>query len=111
MDRAAHQGSVVEHDCESLAAESKVHAGRRILTAVTVTLAIAGILAVYLLRLDPAVGVFNDDGWYLVLAKSLATGQGYRLINLSHSGYHFIRRFFRSCFRFSIVFGRIFPVT
>jgi len=94
MDRASHQGSVIEDDRESLISENKVHAGRRVLTAVTVIAAIAVILAVYLLRLDPAVGVFNDDGWYLVLAKSLATGQGYNLINLSHSGHYFYPPFF-----------------
>ncbi len=29
-----------------------------------------------------SVGVFHDDAMYLVLAKSMATGQGYRYINL-----------------------------
>lgn len=38
-------------------------------------------LAVYLLRLDRVVGLFVDDAWYVLLAKSLATGQGYQLIN------------------------------
>jgi len=37
--------------------------------------------AVYLLRLDKVFGMMLDDAWYLVLAKSLATGQGYTLIN------------------------------
>lgn len=53
------------------------------------------LLAVYLLRLDPVVGMFKDDGWYLVLAKSLATGHGYNLINLpQHSGLYFYPPFF-----------------
>ena len=30
----------------------------------------------------PAVGMFHDDGVYLVTAKALATGQGYRIISL-----------------------------
>ena len=42
----------------------------------------AGIfLAVYLLRMDRIIGLFVDDAWYAMLAKSLATGQGYQLIN------------------------------
>ena len=28
------------------------------------------------------VGVFHDDAMYVILAKSLATGQGYRFLNL-----------------------------
>ncbi len=35
----------------------------------------------YWLRLDHTVGFYVDDAWYLVLAKSLASGQGYTLIN------------------------------
>lgn len=38
-------------------------------------------LTIYLLRLDRVVGLFVDDAWYALLAKSLATGQGYQLIN------------------------------
>ncbi|HEY4086773.1 MAG TPA: hypothetical protein VGM43_12585 [Bryobacteraceae bacterium] len=30
----------------------------------------------------PAVGMFHDDGVYLVTAKALATGHGYRIISL-----------------------------
>jgi hypothetical protein len=43
-------------------------------------------LLIYLLRLDRVVGLFVDDGWYILLAKSLATGQGYSLINSPNSG-------------------------
>jgi len=43
-------------------------------------------LAIYLLRLDPIVGLFVDDAWYALLAKSLATGQGYQLINSPSPG-------------------------
>jgi hypothetical protein len=35
------------------------------------------VLAIYLLSLTPQIGPF-DSAWYLVLAKSIATGQGYR---------------------------------
>lgn len=36
---------------------------------------------VYVLRLDRVAGLFVDDGWYIMLAKALATGHGYTLIN------------------------------
>jgi hypothetical protein len=39
------------------------------------------ILAVYLLRLNPVVGLMVDDAWYLVLAKAIAEGDGFRLIS------------------------------
>lgn len=38
-------------------------------------------LLIYLLRLDRVVGLFVDDAWYVLLAKALATGQGYALLN------------------------------
>lgn len=46
--------------------------------------AIAGlVLLVALLTVTPwPVGAFQDDAVYTVLAKSLATGEGYRMINL-----------------------------
>jgi hypothetical protein len=56
--------------------------------------AIAAIVAVYLLRLDGVVGQFKDDGWYVVLAKALATGHGYTAINLPASGRYFYPPFF-----------------
>lgn len=41
------------------------------------------LLGLYVQRLLlPAVGLFHDDGVYLVTAKALATGQGYRIISL-----------------------------
>ena len=39
------------------------------------------ITAVHVLRLDRVVGLFVDDAWYVLLAKALATGQGFTLIN------------------------------
>lgn len=36
-----------------------------------------GVLAVYVLSLTPHIGP-SDSAWYLVLSKSIATGQGYR---------------------------------
>lgn len=42
---------------------------------------VAGVSAIYVLRLDAAAGLFVDDAWYIVLAKSLAQGDGFRLIS------------------------------
>lgn len=44
------------------------------------------VLMGYLLRIDRVIGLMVDDGWYVVLAKSLATGQGYQLINSPSQG-------------------------
>jgi len=38
-------------------------------------------VAIYVLRLDDVAGMMVDDAWYLVLAKALASGDGYRLIS------------------------------
>ncbi|MEP7340989.1 MAG: glycosyltransferase family 39 protein [Acidobacteriota bacterium] len=43
-------------------------------------------VTVYWLRLDKVFGMMLDDAWYLVLAKSLATGQGYTLVNSPTAG-------------------------
>jgi hypothetical protein len=41
---------------------------------------VAGAIAlIYFLRLNPAAGLIDDDAWYVLLARSLATGGGYRL--------------------------------
>ncbi|HWI18763.1 MAG TPA: hypothetical protein VNT81_13510 [Vicinamibacterales bacterium] len=46
-----------------------------------VTIAIVGII--YWLRLDPYAGLMLDDAWYMVLGKSLAMGEGFRVISSS----------------------------
>ncbi len=38
-------------------------------------------VAVYFLRLDNNVGLMVDDSWYVLLAKAIAEGHGYHLIN------------------------------
>jgi hypothetical protein len=38
-------------------------------------------LFIYVLRLDRVVGLTIDDAWYVLLAKSLATGQGFTVAN------------------------------
>ncbi len=37
--------------------------------------------AIYVLRLDDVAGLIVDDAWYILLAKALANGDGYRLIS------------------------------
>jgi hypothetical protein len=45
--------------------------------------ALLGTFALYLLIIDPnRIGSFYDDSIYVTAAKSLATGQGYRIISL-----------------------------
>lgn len=54
--------------------------------AALIALAYACCFGVYLLRLDPAVGLFVDDAWYVLLAKALASGQGFNVINSPSPG-------------------------
>src|SRR5262249_23071984 len=42
--------------------------------------------ATYALRLDTVWGLFADDAWYVLLAKAIATGHGYTLINAPTPG-------------------------
>ena len=51
------------------------------MTRAAAAAAAAAILAIYGLRLDSAAGLIVDDAWYVVLAKALAQGDGYRLIS------------------------------
>lgn len=46
----------------------------------------AVVLGIYVLRLDQTVGMFVDDAWYVLLAKALATGHGFTLINSPSPG-------------------------
>ena len=50
---------------------------------IALTIAIALTLAAALVAIDPLpIGVFYDDAQYLILAKALASGDGYRFVNL-----------------------------
>lgn len=61
---------------------------------------------IYVLRLDHNVGLMVDDSWYVLLAKSLAEGHGYQLINspvppthpLYPPGYPVLLSLFWSCY-------------
>jgi hypothetical protein len=46
-------------------------------------LVVAALIFAYAVALTaPAIGVFHDDGVYLVTAKALATGRGYNIVSL-----------------------------
>jgi hypothetical protein len=65
-----------------------------LLIGLAVAVAIAFIV-VYTMRLDNVVGLVVDDAWYVLLAKALATGQGYTIINSPTPG---IRPFYAPFF-------------
>jgi hypothetical protein len=44
-------------------------------------LAVSTAALVYLFRMDHVAGLVVDDAWYILLAKALASGEGYRLIS------------------------------
>jgi hypothetical protein len=48
---------------------------------ITWVVVVAAIVAVYLLRLDRAAGLYVDDAWHIVLAQALSRGDGFRLIS------------------------------
>ncbi|MEK7833270.1 MAG: glycosyltransferase family 39 protein [Acidobacteriota bacterium] len=73
-------------EAEATAIQTKDQTTNRKFVFIGFALAAAAFLAVYLLRLDRIVGLFVDDAWYALLAKSLATGQGYQLINSPSPG-------------------------
>lgn len=45
------------------------------------TAAIIAVVAIYALRLDRVAGLVVDDAWYILLAKAIAQGDGFRLIS------------------------------
>lgn len=72
---------------EALAdSQAKPESSNRKFLLISAAVAVLVFLAVYLLRLDRILGLFVDDAWYALLAKSLATGQGYQLINSPSTG-------------------------
>jgi len=83
MTEPANEISTTESPAENGSGDNLPQSGRlRLIGAIS----LIGCLLIYLLRLDRVVGLFVDDGWYVLLAKSLATGQGYSLINSPSSG-------------------------
>jgi hypothetical protein len=54
---------------------------RRLAPTVIAAVLVLAALVVYVLRLNGAAGMIVDDAWYVMLAKSLAEGRGYKLIS------------------------------
>lgn len=50
-------------------------------TVVVALIVMLVTLPIYLLRLNGAAGMMVDDAWYVLLAKSLGDGSGYKLIS------------------------------
>ncbi|MGE0129891.1 MAG: ArnT family glycosyltransferase [Blastocatellales bacterium] len=73
----------VEQQIEVLSEEAPL---RRKVMIAGVAGALLLFIATYLWRLDHVIGMYGDDSWYVVLAKSLATGQGYSLVNSPSPG-------------------------
>lgn len=75
--------------------------------AVAALVAASVVLAIYVLRVDEVVGSYVDDGWYVLLAKALASGHGFTLLNTPTPG---IRPLYPPGFPLvlSVVF-RVFP--
>ena len=42
---------------------------------------VAAVLAIYLLRVDQTAGLIVDDAWYILLARSLARGDRFGMVN------------------------------
>lgn len=83
MSDPANEISSIESPTENGSGDNQLQSGRLKLIG---AIGLVGCLLIYLLRLDRVVGLFVDDGWYVLLAKSLATGQGYSLINSPSPG-------------------------
>jgi hypothetical protein len=49
--------------------------------AIAATSAALLVFLIYLLRLDRIAGLVVDDGWYVLLARALAEGRGFKLIS------------------------------
>lgn len=78
---ARNKTAIVEQEALSQEQTSGQISPKRSVVILGFVIAVIIFLAIYLLRLDRVVGLFVDDAWYVLLAKSLATGQGYQLIN------------------------------
>lgn len=62
------------------------HLRARLFTPILALVATLLFVVIYLARMDRLVGMFQDDAWYVLLGKALATGHGYTLINSPTGG-------------------------
>src|SRR5262249_26391517 len=80
---------------------------RQMILIIAAIVGLVFCLTIYYLRLDNVFGLVVDDAWYVLLAKALATGQGYTLINSPTSG---IRPFYSPAFPALLsIFYRLWP--
>ncbi|MFN0110800.1 MAG: hypothetical protein ACKVZH_18220 [Blastocatellia bacterium] len=84
--KTSERNKVAQSEVDAATLQNNDHPATRNFVFASFAIALAVFLAVYLLRLDRIVGLFVDDAWYALLAKSLATGQGYQLINSPSPG-------------------------
>lgn len=87
MDESANKDIIIAEP-----AQAEIVATAPPTTSHTPVALVAGVicllvsLLIYVLRLDRIIGMFVDDAWYVLLAKALATGQGYTLLNSPSPG-------------------------
>lgn len=77
---------VVNADASDMAAPATGAAKAAPVAPILAIVSLCGALLIYFLRLDRVFGLFVDDAWYVMLAKALASGQGYVLINSPTAG-------------------------
>ncbi len=70
-----------EPGAQTTAPQPEKKSNQRMTLLIAGAVALALSLTIYIMRLDRVIGLIVDDAWYLLLAKALATGQGYSLIN------------------------------
>ena len=59
---------------------------KRLLGLMPAFIVVLVLAPIYLMRLDRVAGMVVDDAWYVLLAKALADGRGYELINAPLAG-------------------------
>ena len=64
-----------------LTLRTATHFEPRVRNLLWVVALIVPVIGIYSARLNEVVGLAGDDAWYVLLAQSLATGQGYQLLN------------------------------
>ncbi len=79
--KASRNIPVAEEPTKQLQNPQDDQTKKRLTLFIAGAIALAVSLTIYILRLDKVVGLIVDDAWYVLLAKALATGQGYTLIN------------------------------
>ncbi len=81
MDERDNEATITEQEKTEIAEElGTTNQPQRWVTVAGIVCLLVSLL-IYVLRLDRVVGLFVDDAWYVLLAKSLATGHGYSLLN------------------------------